>query len=481
MSSILFEENIKIFNQYKIQLITKFNLITINIQNDLYNEYTSNFNYEYFSKYKLLKGNETIQQIKQFIIDLIEQNNIKIEDNKNSLKLILISLFPNYPNVKLIIKKKNEISKDIIGKLFEEINKLNKENKELNEKIKLIKEENKKINEEIKNKIEEQNLKINDYEEKIKRLEGFHKEIKEDNSNKVQLTKCDLKMIKSIKAHKNNISSVSIFPSGNIISVSEDKSIKIYDNNYNILQDIQNAHNSWILYVDIKDDNNFVTCSDDNSIKTWIKNNNKFKINKIIQNAHNDQINKVIYYLNKNLISCSLDNKVKIWEEINNNYQLIKTLNHSNFVWSILLLEDKNVLISGGEDGINLWSLNNFDLIKSIKELDCRLWNALNRIDEDKIIIGGSKTLKIFSFSQKIILKVIKISFDCYGITIIKEKGIFFVGGQCSDIMIYRCDNYECIETIKNAHEDFIGGFIKLKKNLIASFSNDGTIKIWTF
>ena len=480
MSSILFEENIQIFKQYKIQLITKFNLININIQNDLYYEYTSNFTYEYFKQYKLLKGNETIQQIKQFIIDLIKQNNITIKENKNSIKLILISLLPSYPNVKLILNKKWKISEEKIGKLIEKMDTLKKENKELHEKIELINEEYKRRNEEINNKIEEQNLKINNYEEKIKRLEGFNKEIKQDNSNTVEL-KYELKMIKSIEAHNNCINSMSIFPSGNIISVSDDKSIKIYDTNYNILQHIQNAHNSWIIYVTIKDENNFVTCSNDGSIKTWIKIDNKFKINKNIENAHNNWINKVIYYLNDNLISCSHDKTVKFWKDNKNNYKLIKTLNHSKYVWSILLLEDKKRLISSGEDGTQFWNLNNFELIKYIKELDCRLWNALSRIDEDRIIIGGYKSLKIFSLSQKIILKEIKILFDCYGITIIKEKGIFFMGGKSKNIIIYRNDNYECIEIIKDAHYDNICGFIELKNDLIASFSNDKTIKLWTF
>jgi hypothetical protein len=39
----------------------------------------------------------------------------------------------------------------------------------------------------------------------------------------------------SKKVHNNYIMSMAVFPSGNIFSVSEDKSIKIYDNRLNIL------------------------------------------------------------------------------------------------------------------------------------------------------------------------------------------------------------------------------------------------------
>ena len=62
------------------------------------------------------------------------------------------------------------------------------------------------------------------------RLEGFHKE-----ETKNQLTFINLKYIKSIQSHNDWINSLSIFPSGNIISVSNDKSINTYDITLNIL------------------------------------------------------------------------------------------------------------------------------------------------------------------------------------------------------------------------------------------------------
>ena len=78
-------------------------------------------------------------------------------------------------------------------------------------------------------------------------------------------------MIKSINDHKDAIYSVSMFPSGKMISVSNDKSIKIYDINFNLIENIENAHDWGIIYVEIIDENNFITCSFDHTIKTWIK------------------------------------------------------------------------------------------------------------------------------------------------------------------------------------------------------------------
>ena len=384
----------KLFNQYKIELISNLNSIIISIKsNSLF--YQSNFNFQNLQK--LFIGKNRIEEIIEFICILIEHNMIKIEENEICLKLILSPTLYNYPNIELILNK-----------VLSNIN-----------------------------------------------------------------------LIKSINVQKDYINSISIFPSGNIISVSEDKSIIIFDIHYNILQNIQNAHDESIIYVDVKDENNFITCSYDKSIKTWIKCKDEFKMNKCINNAHKEQINKVLYYSNSNIISCSRDYIIKIWEEINNNYQLITSLSHSNCVYSILLLEDINILISSGFDGTKLWNLNNFELIKYFKKVKCQWWNALNRIDYDRIIIGD-KSLIIISILKKSIIKEIKISFNCIGIKLIKEKGIFLVGGSNEDIKIYNNNNYQCIQTIKKAHKDYINGFIELKDGLIGSFSDDGLINIWS-
>ena len=320
-------------------------------------------------------------------------------------------------------------------------------------------------------------------EKKIRNKENINQSLCEINKNTDDKIKTDFyfEQINSINPHKKSISSLSNFPLGNIISVSFDKSIKIYDNNLNIIQNISNAHDNFIIYVSIKDENNFVTSS--KNIKTWNKNKtkNEFSLNQIINNAHNDWINKIIYYLNENLISCSHDKTIKIWEKDNNNkYQCISILTHSNWVYSILLIEDKNLLISSGLDRTKFWNLNNYENIINFQAI-CYNNNALKRIDDEKIIIGGKYDgiIKIISIREKKIIKEIKNKFRCYGICIIQEKGILLIGGRSEEIKIYKIENYECIKIIKDAHNDIILGIKRLKNNLIASYGEDNTIKVW--
>ena len=115
-----FSSNKKQYNEYQIQLITKINSslnILIENKNDFY-YYESNFNENYLQQ--IFNTNESINNIYNYLCSLIDNKEIKIEKNKNNLKLILNY---NNSNIELII----EISFKYI---FEKLN-------ELNNKIKL--------------------------------------------------------------------------------------------------------------------------------------------------------------------------------------------------------------------------------------------------------------------------------------------------------------------------------------------------------
>ena len=143
------QTNPKIFNQYQIKLTSNMDYINISIKNtNTFNIYESKFNLEYLHQFKLLMPNLTINEMIDFINILIDGNDIKIEENENNLKLILISKIVAYPNVELNLNKKN-----IIEKIIKEIEGIKDENKILKNnyeaiknKIELIEEDNQKLN-----------------------------------------------------------------------------------------------------------------------------------------------------------------------------------------------------------------------------------------------------------------------------------------------------------------------------------------------
>ena len=492
-TTLFFDEPVKKnFQNFQIEIYQNLDSIIISIF-DSNKKYESNFSYENLQKNKLLRGADSIDEIIEFISDLIDQNHVSIENDNENIKLTLISTLPKYPNVELIINVKQQLFEENSEKLSKQFEDLSNQNEELKkiykkkfdsilEKITAIENENNLNKNEInkqKNIIEDYKIKISKLEEKITQFE------EKENKMKFELFKTNFRLIKYFNIHNDNINAISVFPSGNIISVSKDKSIKILNQQYYILQTIENAHSENITYIDIKDENNFVTCSWDRSIKTWIKNEKEFKLNKNIVNAHNCSLNKVIYYLNNHLISCSNYSDIKIWEENNNEYQLISTLEHSNVINSILLLNDKNILVSSGMDGTKFWNLKkeklkNITLIEFFEEVKCNCWNGICRINENKIVIGGD-ILFVISLAEQKIINEIKIPFKCYGINTIKENEIFLVVGDCGDIMFYKSENCENFHIIKNAHTRSILGITKINNILIATYSFDKFIKIWSY
>ena len=284
----------------------------------------------------------------------------------------------------------------------------------------------------------------------------------------------EIKIVKIIDSHSKNINAIGIFPSGKFVLVSSDQKIIIYDINYTLLQQIQNAHYLDITYIYIKDENNFITCSFDRSIKIWKKNeNNFFFLEDKIEYAHSQGINKVTSHSNGNLISFSTD--IKIWEKINNKYQLMLIICNC-YVQSFLLLNDKNLLISSGNKGTKFWNSNNFKLINYFIYVNCSN-NIISRIDKNNIIIGENNILIIISLLKYQVIQKIKISKNCLSVKALTKKRVLFIGIK-NYILIYKSDdNYEYIQKKYTGNE--INGFFELNDNLIGTYSNNGIINIW--
>ena len=286
--------------------------------------------------------------------------------------------------------------------------------------------------------------------------------------------------IKSISNH-DSINSIGIFPSGNFITVSNDKSIIIYDNNLLEIQTILNAHLNSIIYVSIKDDNNFITCSKDISIKIWIKTNNKFQIGQILNNIHSKWINQVIYSEDGNIISCSRDQTVKILKKtIHEKYQCIISLKHNQNIFNLFDINNKKILISSGYDGTYFWDKIEYKLLKKIN-VSCYTNYSLSQMDEDKLIISGNiGKINIISISNMNVIQTFDNNSWCYGILFVKNKNLILCGGN-KEIKIYTYENnFENVQIIQNAHDDNINGLILYEKDKIISFSDDGKIKLWS-
>ena len=307
---------------------------------------------------------------------------------------------------------------------------------------------------------------------------------------------------KKIKEIKNSLVNLKSFPSGNIVAV-KNKDIIIYDINMNVIQTIENAHEDIIPYVDVKDENNFVTCSDDLNIKTWIKKDGKYQLNQTIIKAHSNYMNKVQYFSDDKLISCGYDGGVKLWKENNEkNFEssLIfktkfyginveewedETMEDVNKINSFYIVKDKEKLIVFNSGAIFILNLNNFEYINGYYGIHYLRIGYMKRISENLFAIdyawGWADTgrIVILSLSEDKIIKEMKTPFLCFGMLSIIDKNLLIIGGK-KDIMFIKTNNFECFKILKNVHDDVILKIRLLKNEMIATISHDKTLKIWS-
>ena len=293
------------------------------------------------------------------------------------------------------------------------------------------------------------------------------------------LNNAKLSLITKLIKNRDVVKTIGVVSYNEIISVSSDKSITVFDKFFHMFQKIENAHNSIIFDISLKDKNNFAICSGDKSIKTWKKSEDgKYKLNISINNIHEDDIHKIIYLEDNTIISGSKDQKIKILNFNNNEYHCNTIIDQNDKIYSLLYL-DENLLISSGLKYMNFYNLQNLSnpLITKI-EAYCYGKNSLQKIDDKRIVVGGRDTIQIISIEEKKIIKEIETPFLVWAICVIPEKKLFLCGGTSPVITLINSDNYEKIDFI-NCHSKYIREISLLKNGKIISGSEDNSTKIW--
>ena len=99
---------------WKLKIKSFHNSIILNLSQ--INVYENNFEFQYLNSFKLFQQTNSIKDIIDFIIKLIEENNYKIEEKENNINLIILS---NISNVPFYLFKKKNIENSINYELME--------------------------------------------------------------------------------------------------------------------------------------------------------------------------------------------------------------------------------------------------------------------------------------------------------------------------------------------------------------------------
>ena len=438
---------------------------------------------------KVLSIYENLDDIFLFFFQRISESKFMIMKDNYNYKFVILSPMVKTTNIILILTPKIlELSIPYPSTLEEFINILN-ECQTLRKENEYYKNENKRLKLELerrrekdkKNKLIELNLSDHKQSNRSNSAKNIFQKKNNEKNNILNLS-----LYLTISNHSDSVNFLTVFPSGKFISVSSDKSIKIYGPiSKKLILSIDNAHNSYITYIAIIDDNNFFSSSADKTIKKW----NITGINYCLLDTlkdHKDIINKIIYQNNtNNIISCSTDKTIKLWSKLKEepyNYYCYKTFDNNHSIESMLEIENNNIITCSIEGDFKYWNLNLNKIIFSLNNVYCSNHNALDSINKDLYIIGGGYDgiMKIISLSKKNVVFEIENKTQVYSILIL-NNGDIITGGENKSIKIYQNKSYKLVKYINDAHDDEIIGLTLLKPGYIASYSDDALIKIWKY
>lgn len=289
------------------------------------------------------------------------------------------------------------------------------------------------------------------------------------------------------------VNCIKILNDGNLILTLKNL-LKIYSKIfYEEIMNIQIFEGN-IFYVTQLKNNNIVACDNNKSIKIIklkIEEKN-FEIIQNINNAHNWFITKVKKLLNNKIISICADKSFKIWNlnEKTNQFFCDFYLNEKNFILDCLQLNEKILLYSTTafkKDILIKYDLINKEKDDKIKKIRNENMGSIINVNNIKLLNNNyvvylnNYYVSIVDLNKFFIVKEIKINqFKNYYVFVSKENE-FLVGNENGEIFKFLWnDNNLIVQFVKsNAENSKINKIIKINNKMIGTCSDSNNVKIF--
>ena len=321
---------------------------------------------------------------------------------------------------------------------------------------------NKHKNENEENGAEDQTIREEAEEEYIVE-KGEVKKIEED------VKKWNYKLTLIKKKYAPDIFCIASFPCGNILISQKDSVIKIYDENFNQIQIIENASEKWIYRVAAIDNNNFATVSYNGQLRTFTKKKDTelFKLNQIIP-VFEEWMDNLIVTKRKDIITNSWrGDEIKIYSlGFNNKYKLSASLKINGN--RILCADDYKLLIISNTYETYFYNLYTYKLLKKLGGVGTNDKYSLFRSDTDRIVACNYGRIKVICLNKKGVIATIEGFAPNIGCNV-DGKGIFLCARE-TFIWVFRSDLLVCIQIIE-PYRDTIYGIFCHKSGIIMCYS----------
>ena len=436
--------------------------------------------------------------------------NEEINKNKEELKLKIQTIFTKIRNVlnekedKLLLDIDNECNNKYIKEsIIKENIKLPNKIKKSIDKAKMIEKEwnennlSSLINDciiiendinEINNINDKSNINIkiefNIKEEQISNLidtiKNFGNIIAIDDNDKIE----NKNHIYTLSNHTNFVLCLCVLNDGRLVSGSSDKSIIIYNKNTYQPDLIIKEHKESVYCIIQLSTGELVSCSQDYKIKIYNIKGSEYEVIQTLNN-HTNTVFKILELKNKVLTSCSFDGSFICYKRDNKEFKKDYQIETNGPCYSIIQTKDNEICYSER----NNKAICFYDILEGkIKEKIPNI-NKCNgyaerfiMIREDLLLIPGENQLSIINTNEYKLTRIIDVPNTnyIYGVCLL-NKNMLLTGDKSKIIRQWKIDgdNLILISKKEQAHDKDINVLLNMGNGLIASGSDDYTIKIW--
>ena len=276
---------------------------------------------------------------------------------------------------------------------------------------------------------------------------------------------------------------------GKLFSASDDKTIGIYNWNKDEKQfEYENSlkgHTDYVLTLcKTKDPLCILSGSRDETIKMWQV--STYKCIRTFE-GHSDAIFHIIIYSDDKIISASADKSIKIW---NQQGECLNTLKgHTDEVAGLIELKDKRLVSCSCDNQVLFWNMNTYQIETNhtINNVECRYYGkaVLYLKEDDKLLVAGIGEINVIDLNEYRVIKTIKDNLNgnkipcilyLYDRTLI--AGLFADNNQlvCYD------ENLEFKSIIPYPYSSRISSSVKIdNENMFVTAGYGGYLILWEY
>ncbi|MUL36715.1 WD40 repeat domain-containing protein [Gloeocapsopsis dulcis] len=296
--------------------------------------------------------------------------------------------------------------------------------------------------------------------------------------------------LKTLQGHSNGVWCVTFSPDGTqLASGTQDRLIRFWNTTTGTHLGSLQGHTSWIWSVAFHPDGNVLASgSEDRTIRLWnVHTGQHLKT----LTGHTDAVFAVIFSHDGKLFSGSLDGTIKIWDISQGICQHLQ--GHRGGVWSIALSSDGTILASGSQDQtIKIWDIKTGYCIKTLVGHTSWIRSCAISPDQQYLISGSADgVVKVWQIETGECIQIQAHNGPVLSIVFDPNGENFATCGTDTTIKLWQlkilwrhpacgCTTISCSKTLQG-HSKWVRFLAYNSDGLLASCSQDETIKLWNF